>query len=102
VPIVTNEIDIFELRNDVPAAKGDEPPTLLVEMGIWTTKTGDVAGISMTTYGDVSPLVSPTEARKLAKWLTRAAEELEGASNRKARPGSKPSHYELDDDETTL
>jgi hypothetical protein len=102
VPIVTNEIDIFELRNDVPTAKLEDLPTLFAETGIWSTKTGDVAGISMTTYGDVSTLVSPTEARKLAKWLTRAADALEGANSRKSRPGSKPSHYEPDDDDTTL
>jgi hypothetical protein len=98
VPIVTNEIDIFELRNDVLVAEGEDQPTFLAEAGTWNTKTGRVTGISVSTFGDVAPIVSPTEARKLAKWLVRAAEDLDGAGDRKARPGSKPSHYEQDDE----
>ncbi len=98
MPIVTNELDIFELRNDVPAANGQDQPTILLESGTWNTKTGDVTGICVSVFGDLAPIISPTEARKVAKWLVRAAEELEGANGRKARPGSKPSHYELDDD----
>lgn len=102
MPIVTNEIDIFELQNDVPVAKGEDQPTFLAEAGTWKTKTGQITGISVTTYGEVAPLVSPTEARKLAKWLIRAAEDLEGADSRKSRPGSKPSHYDQDDEEAAL
>lgn len=96
--IVTNEVDIFELRNDVPVPEGEERPTLLLESGTWNTKQGTISGISVSTFGDVSPLVSPTEARKLAKWLQRAAEELEGDA-RKPRPGSKRSHYDLDEED---
>ena len=96
--IVTNEDDIFELRNDVPVAKGEDQPTVLVEAGTWKTDNGNTTGIAVTTYGDIAALVSPNEARKLAKWLMRAADKLEGDGRNKSRPGSKPSHYEQDDD----
>lgn len=98
-PIAHNEPDIFEVRNDVPVAAGEDPPTLLAEVGTWKTPQGNVSGVSVTTYGEVAPLLSPNEARKFSKWLLKAAEELEGTGNQKARPGSKPSHYELDDEE---
>lgn len=97
--IVTNELDIFELRNDIPVPEGEEQPTLLLESGTWNTRQGTISGISVSTFGDVAPLVSPTEARKLAKWLQRAADELEGDDDRKPRPGSKRSHYELDEED---
>ena len=96
--IVTNEDDLFELRNDVPLEDGEDQPTVLVEAGTWKTHNGNTTGIAITTYGDVAALVSPNEARKLAKWLTRTADRLDGESRNKARPGSKPSHYELDED----
>ncbi len=96
-PIVHNEPDIFELRNAVPVKDGEDPPTLLAEFGTWRTPQGLTSGVSVATYGEAAPLLSPTDARKLAKWLHRAADELEG-SNRRARPGAKPSHYEQDDE----
>jgi hypothetical protein len=100
VVIVTNEPDLFELRNDVPVAEGEDPPTVLVEAGTWKTHTGNATGIAITTYGDLAALLSPNEARKLAKWLMKTAERLEGESRSKSRPGSKPSHYDLDDEAT--
>lgn len=97
--IVTNEVDIFELKNEVAAGEGNEAPTLLLESGKWKTARGNISGISVSVFGDVSPLISPTEARKLAKWLQRAADALEGADSYKPRAGTKPSHYELDEEE---
>jgi hypothetical protein len=98
VVIVTNESDIFELKNEIVPGEGNDAPTLLLEAGKWKTERGNISGISVSVFGDVSPLISPTEARKLAKWLQRAADELEGAENHKPRAGTKPSHYEQDDE----
>lgn len=98
-PIANNDPSIFEVRNDVPASDSEDPPTLLAEVGTWRSTQGKVSGISITTYGDIATLLSPNEARKFSKWLIKAADGLEGSGNNRSRPGSKPSHYELDDDE---
>jgi hypothetical protein len=97
-PIVHNELAVFELRNAVTVKNGEDPPTLMVESGTWREPQGLISGVSVSTYGDAAPILSPTEARKLAKWLNKAADELEGANNRKSKPGSKPSHYEQDEE----
>lgn len=97
-PIANNDPSVFEVRNDIPVNEGEDPPTLLAEVGTWRTPRGNVSGIAVTTYGEVATLLSPNEARKFSKWLLKAAEELEGG-NHKVRPGSKPSHYETDEDE---
>lgn len=97
-PIVHNERDIFEARNAVPVREGEDPPTLLAELGNWRTPQGLVSGVSVSTFGEVAPVLSAIEARKFAKWLHKAADDMEGGNNQRARPGAKRSHYEQDDD----
>lgn len=97
-PIVHNDRDSFEVRNMASDLKDADQPTLLAEVGDWRTTNGVVTGVSFSTFGDVSPILSPTEARKLAKWLQKVADDMEGAKTNRDRPGSKRSHYELDDE----
>lgn len=97
-PIVHNARDIFEVRNAVPVPEGEDPPTMLAELGDWRTPQGQVSGVVVSTFGNVAPILSANEARKFGRWLQKAADELEGGGQTRDRPGSKRSHYEQDDD----
>lgn len=94
--IKTSTGDLFELVNPIQVREGEDPPTLLMEMGIWKTPDGtNKSGISVSTFGELSPLVEPQDARRLAKWLLAAADELCGEKKPK-RP--KRPRYEDDDE----
>jgi hypothetical protein len=91
--------DMFELVNPILAQEGDEAPTLLLEAGVWKTNDGsNKSGISVSTFGELAPLIEPQDARRLAKWLLSAADELSGEKRLKNRKGPKRTHYEDDDD----
>lgn len=98
--IINQTADSFELQNIDPAKKNDdEPPTLLAEMGTWRAPAGDQSGVSITVYGELSPLLSVSDARKLAKWLLRAADELEGDTNKHSDRRGQKKRREFEDDE---
>ncbi len=98
--IKINTGDTFELVNPIQVKAGEERPTLLMEVGIWATPDGtNKSGVSISTFGELSPLVEPQDVRRMAKWLMAAADELCGEKNAKNRKGSKRTHYEEDDDE---
>lgn len=92
--IVKNTPDHIEFKNITPS---DSSPTLSVQAGDWETSAGGETGVVFDVFGDQPPLLSPNEARKLAKWLERAATALDGK-----KPDKKHKHhrsgYEDDDD----
>lgn len=83
----------------MPTAPASSSPTLVVQAGSWQAGDHDEAGIVFDVGGDEAPLLTPVDARKLAKWLTRAADELEGTGVDKKKHKSKRHWGEDDDDE---
>jgi len=73
-------------------------PTLSVQAGDWDAGDHVESGIVFDTFGEQAPILSAADARKLAKWLTRAADIVDGVKNYDKK--SKPRHhYEEDDDD---
>lgn len=73
-------------------------PTLSVQAGDWEAGDHIEAGIVFDTFGDQAPMLTAADARKLAKWLTRAADIVEGVKHSDKK--NKTRHrYEEDDDD---
>ncbi len=97
--VVVNKPDHIEFKNATPASiPADDTPTVSFQAGDWDAGGYTESGIVVDAYGAQLPLLSPNDARKLAKWLTRAADELDGNKTAKKR---KP-HYERDDEDNDI
>jgi hypothetical protein len=96
--IINQTADLFELKSVEKAQDGAETSTLLAEAGAWNSPSGKQSGVSVTVYGDLSPLLSTGEARKFAKWLLRAADELEGEARHADRRGQKKRRFDEDEE----
>lgn len=97
--VVVNRSDLIEFRNIVPGSPASSSPTLVAQAGTWQAGTNDETGIVFDVGGAEAPLLTPVDARKLARWLTKAADELEGLSHDKKKHKSKRHWGEDDDDE---
>lgn len=95
--VVANTPDLIEFKNILAGADPKESPTVVVQAGNWDAGGHSESGIAIDVYGAQAPLLTPADARKLAKWLNKAADELEGPKASK-KPGHKQRHYEEDDD----
>jgi len=98
VSVVQQSDNLIEIRaNHMAIQPGEEHSTVLAEVGTWKTDTGNTSGVLVDIQGDIAALLSATDARKLGRWLMRAAEELDGkpAQDKKGRARR---HYEVDDD----
>lgn len=83
--VVVNKPDHIEFKNVNTAKSPDESPTVSLQSGDWDAGNHTEAGIVIDVYGPQLPLLSPADARKLAKWLVRAADDLEGVKSDKKR-----------------
>ena len=83
--VVVNKPDHIEFKNVNAAKPPDAAPTVSLQSGDWDAEKYTEAGIVIDVYGAQLPLLSPTDARKLAKWLVRAADDLEGVKSDKKR-----------------
>ncbi len=96
--VVVNRPDLIEFKNLVPNVTAADTPTFTAQAGVWQANTGNTAGIVVDVSGNEAPLLTAADARKLAKWLTKAADELEGVRSEKKK--NKPHrHWENDDDD---
>lgn len=94
--IVSNSADEIIFRDTSLSKDPAAAPTLSVLLGEWDQNGKSAAGILFETAGDTFPLLTGSDARKLAKWLNEVADGLEGvASNKKPR---NRNYYEQDDD----
>lgn len=74
-----------------------DAPTLQVQAGEWELNDSNVStGVVFDVFGAQAPILSPDDARKLAKWLDRAAALLEG---KKPDKRHKNKHRPEEDDE---
>lgn len=95
--IAVNTSDNIQFVN-AENGQAKDAPTLNVQAGDWQIGQHVEAGILVDVTGIDAPLLTANDARKLAKWLTRAADQLDGVKNSEKK--RKPrQHYELDDDD---
>lgn len=72
--------------------------TLTVQAGDWDAGDHVERGVVFDTTGNQAPLLTAADARKLAKWLIRAADDIDGVKH--ADKKNKIRHrYEEDDDD---
>lgn len=96
--VLTNTADEIAFCNPTVEKKKEDIPTLKAVAGDWETGASFEAGIVFEIYGAQFPMLTPNDARKLSKWLARAADLLEDVKPQKKKGSSKP-HYEPDDDD---
>ncbi len=96
-----NTADAIEFKNLLANVQPNDAPTILAQVGEWEIGQHIEAGIIIDAYGPTEhpPILSANDARKLAKWLTRAADSIDTAQRQPKK--KKKQHYEEDDDEQT-
>ncbi len=90
--IVENRADLIQYVN----GSGKDSPALIVQSGDWDIGDHVESGIVFDVFGDQPPILTSADARKLAKWLTRAADNLDGV--KKSEKKHKQRHYYEQDD----
>lgn len=83
--VVVNKPDHIEFSNINAAKSSADSPTVSFQAGEWDAENYTEAGIVIDVFGAQLPLLSPADARKLAKWLVRAADDIEGVKSAKTR-----------------
>lgn len=93
----TNTSDEIEFQNLRPGLALDKLPYILAQLGDWEMGNAVESGIVIDAAGTnaYAPILSSADARKLAKWLTKAADILDGVQDKKHK---KRTHYEQDDE----
>lgn len=94
--VLTNTAYEIAFANQNPKQKTEENPTVKVIAGDWETGDAVEPGIVIEVYGSQFPILTATDARKLSKWLSRAADLLEDVRPQKKK-GQTRQHYEADD-----
>lgn len=96
--VVVNSADTIQFVN-IGSSAGSNGPTLLLQSGDWQDGDHVESGIVVDVAGDQAPILTADNARKLARWLQRAADTIEGVkSTNKKRHRSSYSEDEEDDD----
>jgi hypothetical protein len=102
--VFENRPDRIHFVNVGRELNSPDAPALVVQAGEWEIDQElAAAGVVFDTYGKHAPLLLPADARKLAKWLTRAADALEGvkhhSDNKKGAHNKTRRRHEDDDDD---
>lgn len=94
-----NTADTIEFKNIRPELQSKDYPFISAQLGDWEIAGKLEPGIVIDAIGtdDYPLLLSANDARKLAKWLTRAADTLDGTTA-PHKQNKKRTHYEEDDD----
>jgi hypothetical protein len=96
--IAVNDADNIQFVN-VTAGQEKEKPTLIIQAGDWDSGGSTEPGIVFDVFGSQAPILTANDARKLAKWLVRAADSLDGFKTNDKKRKPKNHHYETDEDE---
>lgn len=86
---IINTAEALQLCNPDATIPQDSVPNLIIQLVA-------ASGICFDVTGDMMPLLTANDARKVAKWLNKAAELLDGTKTVK-RKGQKKSHDWGDD-----
>lgn len=78
--IVVNSLDMLQFVEGSTLPTG-ETPTVIFQSGEWELDSGVGAGIVVDVLGPQAPLLSAENARKLSKWLLKAADALDGTKD---------------------
>ncbi len=94
-----NTPDAIEFKNMRPDVPANDAPVVLVQVGEWAMGKTTEAGVIVDAYGTdaYTPILTANDARKLAKWLNRAADILDNATST-PKKSKKRTHYEEDDE----
>ena len=94
-----NTADAIEFKNIRPDVLSNDAPAVLVQVGEWDMGKTVEAGVIVDAYGTdtYAPILTANDARKLAKWLNRAADILDNAANA-PKKSKKRAHYDEDDE----
>jgi len=92
--LVENQPDSILYVNATSSGQKDAP-TLSVQAGDWEVGDHVEAGVVFDTTGPQPPILTAADARKLAKWLSRAADSLDGVKHSDKK---KNRHYYEQDD----
>jgi hypothetical protein len=97
--ITINTDAAIEFKALCQNTSADASPFVIVQVGNWDIDGKQTTGIIVDCSGpdDAPAVLTGDNARKLAKWLTRAADTLDASPGRSQK--KKRSHYEQDDDE---
>lgn len=100
--IAVNNDGMIQFVNFIADASGRgnqiDAPTLVVQSGEWQNDSATEAGVVFDVAGDQAPILDSKDARKLAKWLQRAADILDGTKN-STRKNKARNYYEDEDDD---
>lgn len=96
--ITINTAETIEFR-EADGANNANSSFVTAQLGEWDLGERAETGIVIDASGPESlpAVLSANNARKLAKWLTRAADQLERPQNGKS--SKKRQHYEDDEDD---
>jgi hypothetical protein len=97
--VVVNRPDHLEFKNIQTAAKLDDAPTVLFQAGDWDAGGHTETGVVIDVSGAQLPLLAAADARRLAKWLNRAADFLDGGNKSEKKQKYRP-RPDYDDDES--
>lgn len=73
-------------------------PTLRVQAGDWDFDGAFSTGFTFLVTGSMTPLLSPDHARKLARWLQKQADYLDGVNSNANKKKKKKRFVEEDDE----
>lgn len=74
-------------------------PTLIIQSGEWQNGQAVEPGIVFDVAGEEAPILTANDARKLSKWLLRAADSLDGVKNSDKKRKSRSNYDDDDEDE---
>lgn len=98
--VIVNKPEHIEFKNVTASESVENAPTFTAQAGNWETTSGrGEPGIVVDVFGSAAPILTSADARKLAKWLNRAADDLEG-EHKKNNKHKQHRHYESDDEHT--
>ena len=97
--LTLNTDDAIEFKNITANVSAKDAPFTIVQLGEWEVGRSTSSGIVIDAFGpeDNPPILSAQDARKLAKWLSRAADILDGVKDA-PKKNKKRAHYEEDDE----
>lgn len=92
--------DEIEFQNNRPGVPATALPYVTAQLGEWEMGDAVETGIIVDAGGTekYAPILSATDARKLAKWLNNAADTIEGLPNTTNKKHKKRTYYEQDDE----
>jgi hypothetical protein len=95
--VAVNRPDHLEFKNIKAGANQDDAPTVVFQAGSWAADGYTEMGVVVDVFGVEVPILSSADARRLAKWLNRAADLIDGEKSEKKQ--KHRSHREDDDDD---